>query len=366
MRIDIVKSWSLGWALLLVGVFWAVVSCAQPTTTAKKETKVDPVSTAQPEVSTLSVVAGSAQAVLGWTRPLDVAVVGLRITGPSAQVHTVDNIDAVSSYTWTGLTNDTPSAFTVQTVKADGTLSPGLRVSVTPGASAAAATPVTNLQVHPGSASTLVTWKDPAGSPFQNLQVDDGSTTKTVGPGVQSVSFATASGRHVYRVTPLTAEGTSYSVAAADDVASCFVLSYFSDTRSLADDSLHLASSSDGLHWTALNATNGVGNPVLIASAIGGGHIRDPFVVRRQDGSFTYLATDWTPWDENWDHYWNGTTSSYLVVADSTDLVTYTNLRTLLVSNLDGPGSTPSTAVQMHAWAPEAYWDSSKNKYAIV
>lgn len=139
------------------------------------------------------------------------------------------------------------------------------------------------------------------------------------------------------------------------DTTIAWVLSYFGPAQDLPNDSLHLAYSVDGLHWTALSPAH----PVFQLSGIGTNHIRDPFILRKQDGTFTYLATDWTL-AENDASYWSHP-SPYIVVADSTDLITFTNARRLRVTSLAGPSGS-----DMHAWAPEAYFDASRGQYAIL
>ena len=134
-----------------------------------------------------------------------------------------------------------------------------------------------------------------------------------------------------------------------------WVLSYFGPEQSVAADSLHLAYSTDGLHWTRL----GSGGPAYELTGMGTNHIRDPFILRKHDGSFVYLATDWTL-SENDSNYWHNP-SSRIVLADSRDLISFTNPRLLTLTALRGPGGKP-----MHAWAPEAYYDPAAERYAIV
>ena len=134
-----------------------------------------------------------------------------------------------------------------------------------------------------------------------------------------------------------------------------WVLSYFGTSQELAADSLHLAYSLDGLHWSGL----AYGQPAYQLEGIGTGHIRDPFLFRKNDRTFVYIATDWTL-ANNDDQYWNHP-SPAIVVADTTDLITFTNPRRLMLTNLPGPMATP-----MHAWAPEAYYDADRHAYAIV
>jgi hypothetical protein len=73
-----------------------------------------------------------------------------------------------------------------------------------------------------------------------------------------------------------------------------WVLSYFRPSQDLESDSLHLAYSLDGLHWSGLAH----GRPVYQLSGMGTNHVRDPFLFRKNDGTFVYLATDWTLADE--------------------------------------------------------------------
>jgi uncharacterized protein YjdB len=133
-----------------------------------------------------------------------------------------------------------------------------------------------------------------------------------------------------------------------------WVLSYFGPKGDDDSDSLHLAYSTDGLHWRELNR----GKPVYKLTGMGANQIRDPFILRKQDGTFVYIATDWTLYDGSgyWDH-----PSPYIVVAESDDLITFTDPRRLQVTDLPGPSGVP-----MHAWAPEAYWDPDRKKYAIL
>jgi len=146
---------------------------------------------------------------------------------------------------------------------------------------------------------------------------------------------------------------------AADDTTQvpntvAWVLSYFGPEQDQRADSLHLAYSKDGLHWTALAQ----GFPTYFAP-IGTGHIRDPFIFRKRDGSFVYVATDWTQ-SVNDANYWNHPSAS-IFVAESPDLIQWTNPHLLRVNDLPGPNNTV-----MHAWAPEVYWDSARAAYAIV
>ena len=77
--------------------------------------------------------------------------------------------------------------------------------------------------------------------------------------------------------------------SAASAANSAYVFGYFKETPNESGDSyaLHLAVSADGLNWRSLNQNNPVATPT--AGTLG---LRDPFILRKQDGTFVVLATD--------------------------------------------------------------------------
>ncbi|OYP48731.1 alpha-L-arabinofuranosidase, partial [Lachnotalea glycerini] len=120
---------------------------------------------------------------------------------------------------------------------------------------------------------------------------------------------------------------------------SAYVMGYFKETPNGSGNSpnLYLAVSKDGLNWTPLNQNNYVLKPTE-----GTGYLRDPFFLRKQDGTFVIVATD------NWN-------SEYIHIWDSANLTDFTNER-LVRMNTSG----------MHAWAPETFYDASKGQYAVI
>ena len=124
-----------------------------------------------------------------------------------------------------------------------------------------------------------------------------------------------------------------------------YAMAYFTESpnMSAANYGLHIAVSSDGLNWTPIGQNNPVATPT--AGTMG---LRDPYILRKQDGTLTVLATDLngTDWTQN---------SQYIHVWSSTDLGTFTGYHRLKLHSL-----------ATHSWAPEAFWDASRGQYAII
>ncbi|MGA4988673.1 glycoside hydrolase family 43 protein [Nonomuraea bangladeshensis] len=137
--------------------------------------------------------------------------------------------------------------------------------------------------------------------------------------------------------------GVGVSPASAANTA--YVFAYFTESPNMngANYGLHLAVSQDGLNWTPLNQNNPVVTPT--AGTLG---LRDPFILRKQDGTFVVLATDLNGTDF-------GQNNQYLHVWDSTDLTSFTGYRRIRMHNLN-----------THTWAPTAFWDASRGQYGIV
>ncbi|MBB4908383.1 glycoside hydrolase family 43 protein [Actinophytocola algeriensis] len=131
--------------------------------------------------------------------------------------------------------------------------------------------------------------------------------------------------------------------AAAANTA--YVMSYFTESPQMtgANYGLHLAVSQDGANWTPLNGNNPAATPT--SGTLG---LRDPFVFRKQDGTFVVLATDLngTDFTQN---------NQYLHVWDSTNLTSFTGYRRLRMHTLT-----------THTWAPTAFWDAARGQYGIV
>ena len=150
----------------------------------------------------------------------------------------------------------------------------------------------------------------------------------------------------------LTGLTTTFSAAAAvagpreaSAANSAYVFAYFTESpnQTAANYGLHLAVSTDGLNWQPLNQNNPVVTPT--AGTLG---LRDPFILRKQDGTFVILATDLngTDFSQN---------NQYLHVWDSTNLTSFTGYRRVRMHGLN-----------THTWAPTAFWDQARGQYGIV
>jgi non-reducing end alpha-L-arabinofuranosidase len=146
--------------------------------------------------------------------------------------------------------------------------------------------------------------------------------------------------------TALTATGLAVSPRSAMAAANtAYLMTYFTETPNGvgANYGLHLAVSRDGLNWMPLNQ----GNPVVTPTA-GEQGLRDPYIHRKQDGTFVVVATDLR--GTNFSNL-----SQYLHVYDSTDLQSFTGYRRIRMHTFNA-----------HTWAPTVFWDAARGQYAIV
>ena len=115
-----------------------------------------------------------------------------------------------------------------------------------------------------------------------------------------------------------------------------YLMSYFR-TES---EALHLAVSADGLKWEPLNE-----NRPIWHAPVGNESVRDPFILRDEDGIYRLFST-------------NSWYSDSIIVADSTDLLEWTNPRVvLLMANVAGT---------RNCWAPECFFDAEAKLYRVI
>ncbi len=123
-----------------------------------------------------------------------------------------------------------------------------------------------------------------------------------------------------------------FSAAQAEN----YLLAYF---KGNGEDGLHLASSTDALHWNALN-----GDRSFLTPKVGGKLMRDPSIVKGPDGVFHMV------WTSSWKEQGIG-------IAHSKDLVNWSEQSFLPVMKHE-----PTTR---NCWAPEILWDDETKEYLI-
>ncbi|SDF48294.1 Glycosyl hydrolases family 43 [Massilia sp. PDC64] len=116
-----------------------------------------------------------------------------------------------------------------------------------------------------------------------------------------------------------------------------YVFAYFIDN---GQDGLHLAGSTDGYRWEALNGGRSYVTPTVGKAKL----MRDPCIVRGPDGIYHMV----------WTSGWNETGIGY---ASSPDLIHWSAQRELPVM-----AHEPTT---LNAWAPEIAWDEKRGEYLI-
>lgn len=151
---------------------------------------------------------------------------------------------------------------------------------------------------------------------------------------------------------------------AAEDSSGAYIMPYYTSNTSgtsmtYMDDSLHLAYSYDRINWVALNDNNGIlfkMNKGYGASPTNGQQIRDPFLLRKQDGTFVLLATATTSA--------GATTSSSIFAWDTTDLIHYSNERAIVMNNASLAAKKPQAAYDSTAGNYVIYWTDGTKVYA--
>lgn len=118
-----------------------------------------------------------------------------------------------------------------------------------------------------------------------------------------------------------------------------YILSYFAGKNESKE--MYIAYSYDGVHWMRLNSADAVLSPKK-----GVKQIRDPFIMRKKDGSFAVFAT-------------NGWSSPMITIWDSENLETFENERLCKLSEKGGVASGS------HTWAPECNYDPIKDEYYV-
>lgn len=145
--------------------------------------------------------------------------------------------------------------------------------------------------------------------------------------------------------------------AAEEQEMGAYLFAHFAGNESSPDhEQIYFSVSTDGTTWKTLNG----GSPVL-TSGVGEKGVRDPYILRGEDGKFYVIATDLSIYylgisqgSNKWGYsQTNGSKS--IVVWESDDLINWSEASLVKVAK-DNAGCT---------WAPEAVYDADKGAYMV-
>lgn len=139
---------------------------------------------------------------------------------------------------------------------------------------------------------------------------------------------------------------TEYAVPAKSESGK-YLFAYFVGNRP-EQERIHFAVSEDGYNFQALNNNQ----PVIIQTK-GKKCVRDPYVVKGNDGYYYIIGTDMKS-DEGW------TSNHALVTWKSEDLINWTDETIIDIRDFGG-----EFAGTTRAWAPQAMWDEKEEKYMV-
>ena len=159
-----------------------------------------------------------------------------------------------------------------------------------------------------------------------------------------ALALAAAVGIGLFSPPPLPAQ--------AADPLEAYLFAYFAGEGTADGEQIRFAVSrgNNAIEYDVLNQ----GKPILV-STVGTRGVRDPHLLRKQDGSFVLIATDLRIYGNgNWDAS-QRTGSRSIVIWESTDLVNWSAPR---LQQVAGPTAG-------NVWAPEAIWDPAQNAYVV-
>ncbi|MFV0289553.1 MAG: family 43 glycosylhydrolase [Mangrovibacterium sp.] len=139
-------------------------------------------------------------------------------------------------------------------------------------------------------------------------------------------------------------------LVALPDKLSGYLFVYFESNGNDAE-SIRFAVSDDAINWKALNNNN----PILKSESISTtGGVRDPHILRGEDGLFYMVATDMSANKNGW------VSNPGVVLLKSNDLINWDH------TILDFPTLFPKTFANVkYVWAPQTIYDVQQNKYMI-
>ena len=135
---------------------------------------------------------------------------------------------------------------------------------------------------------------------------------------------------------------------------SAYLFVHFTGKDSGADtnfEQIYFSLSKDGENWEILND-----NKPVLKNTLGTKGVRDPYIIRGEDGTFYIIATDLLKAVTNWGAA-QETGSRSIIIWETKDLTDWGEPRIVEVM----PESTGAGCV----WAPEAVWDEVKQQYMV-
>ena len=126
-----------------------------------------------------------------------------------------------------------------------------------------------------------------------------------------------------------------------------YLFCYFTG-NSPEEQRIHLAVSTDGYNFKALN-----GNNAVITQTLGEKCCRDPYILKANDGFYYIIATDMDA-EKGW------TSNHCLVTWKSADLINWTDETIIDIRDFGGEFANTN-----RAWAPQAIWDENVGMYMV-
>jgi beta-xylosidase len=146
-----------------------------------------------------------------------------------------------------------------------------------------------------------------------------------------------------------TANGQPYKSGPVEKDFTGYLFAYFRG-NAVKDEAVCFAVSRDGYNYRALNG----GEPVLDSRAISStGGVRDPHILRGEDGKTFYMVTTDMTSSKGWD------SNRALVMLRSTDLVNWNS------SVVNIQQTWPGHEDLKRVWAPQTIWDPAAGKYMV-
>ena len=181
--------------------------------------------------------------------------------------------------------------------------------------------------------------------------------TTTVLPGITPTPAATP--LPVVTALPTTTPAPSSGQEDLSNEHGGYLFAYFTDRSK----SIHFALSADGYYYTPLN-----GNKPVVTPTLGRQAVRDPYILKGQDGEYYMLATDLKGGDKNTElkvnsdnsYLWGANTS--IITWHSSDLITWDRETKI---DILGEFDNTKDANQSRVWAPEAIFDAEKGQYMV-